>query len=290
MDFVCPRCQHRYQSSENLVGKEVRCKNAACGHVFRVVAARESPIASPPTTAVPPGPKSGVAPPASGAAASGPRIPAGMPPMPARDGSPGPTGDALGFLSGSAPPAIDGRTPASREAAVSEGEPAIGVKRPFGVVWIVFYWLFSGVLAAVGGLFLTSLLSFAAGAAGALRDLPFESRSGTAAALMSLVMELIGLLIFHLGLLTLVACYGLWTFRKWGLSLAKIVAFVNAALNLIGLVICLVTRVGIVASLGNSFVSVAILVYLYGGGNLSARLQRYSTGLHGVEDTAWKYE
>ena len=38
MDFVCPRCQHRYQGSDNLVGKEVRCKNAGCQHVFNVVA------------------------------------------------------------------------------------------------------------------------------------------------------------------------------------------------------------------------------------------------------------
>jgi len=40
MEFVCPRCQHRYQGSENLVGKEVRCKNAGCELVFKVAAAQ----------------------------------------------------------------------------------------------------------------------------------------------------------------------------------------------------------------------------------------------------------
>ena len=117
-----------------------------------------------------------------------------------------------------------------------------------------------------------------------------EGSLETGAVLALMLVEALALLVFHLGLITLVACYGLWTFRGWGLFLAKVAADLNAVLNLIGLVICLVTRLGMLGSLANFCISVGILVYLYGGGNLAARLQRYSSGLHGVETSTWRYE
>ena len=109
MDFVCPHCQHRYQGSDNLVGKEVRCKNVACGQVFRVVVAREPPITSPQAMASA-DPQNGVAATASLAAVPGPRISAGMPPMPPPAAPAEPEGDPLAFLSGSTASAANPKT------------------------------------------------------------------------------------------------------------------------------------------------------------------------------------
>ena len=92
------------------------------------------------------------------------------------------------------------------------------------------------------------------------------------------LMEFIGLLLLHYGLLLMVACYGLWTFRRWGLSLARGLAIASLALNVIVLIITMVTRAGIVAGVAGLVVSAGILVYLYGSANLRDRLQRYLRG------------
>ena len=59
------------------------------------------------------------------------------------------------------------------------------------------------------------------------------------AAIATELMGLVGLLWFHYGLLLELACYGLWTYRRWGPSLAKIMAVVNVIGSLIGLVAAL---------------------------------------------------
>jgi len=92
-------------------------------------------------------------------------------------------------------------------------------------------------------------------------------------------------MLFHYGLLLLVACYGLWTFRKWGISLARGLAIVFVLLNILALIITLVNRTGIVACVAGVFISVCIMVYLYGSANLRDRLHRYirTDGLQGSE-------
>ncbi len=286
MDFVCPRCQHKYQISENLVGKEVRCKNAACGHVFRVVAAREPLIASPQAMAASPGPKSGVAPPPSGTAASSPRIPAGMPPVPQ-------TGGALDFLNVAADRPMGPKLPVDGADRPAEANaPAVGAagthpKRPAILVWIIFYWTFAGILTMFGAVLFQVWLGFAGGAIAAMPD---ELRRSAPVWLILLLeaVQFLALVLFHYGVLLLVACYGLWTFRAWGLSLARILAIVSAALNLIGVVAAIVLRAAIVASLAGLVISLLVLGYLYGTSNVSQRLGRVASNLRGPGGRGWE--
>jgi uncharacterized membrane protein (DUF2068 family) len=93
---------------------------------------------------------------------------------------------------------------------------------------------------------------------------------------------------FHVGLLTEMACYGLWTFRRWGLSLARILAVVYAVGSLIGLVVALVMRAGIVASLAGLVINAGIVVYLYGRSNLSERLQQVFSRVRQVDGQTWE--
>ena len=84
---------------------------------------------------------------------------------------------------------------------------------------------------------------------------------------------------FHCGIFSLVVCYGLWTFRKWGLSLAKILAIINVAMGLIGVIVAIVTCAGMVINIVQLVVSSGIVVYLYGSAELSGRAQQYLTQL-----------
>jgi len=217
-----------------MLGKRVRCKD--CGADFDVATAPPRPLQPPPARAFEPMP-------APDPAASEP-LEAGIPD----------------------PPAVTAPYP-----------PVAKAQKPFGLVWIVFNWAMAGVsLVVIGGIFLA--LGTALGAANeASRTMfgPLGLRdAGGDAALRSILLEILGLLVFHYGLLLLVTCYGLWTFRRWGLSWAKSLAVGNAILVLIGLVISVVTRVGIVASVVGVFISAGILAYLYGSVDLRDRLHR----------------
>ncbi len=101
-------------------------------------------------------------------------------------------------------------------------------------------------------------------------------------------MGLVGLLVFHYGLLLELACYGLWTYRRWGLSLAKILAMLQLIGSLIGLVASLVMRVGIVSALTSLVISVGIVVYLYGSSNLSERVQQVFSRVRQGEGRTWE--
>jgi uncharacterized membrane protein (DUF2068 family) len=182
--------------------------------------------------------------------------------------------------------------PTAPEPAGPEGlqvpPSAAGVKRPFGLVFVVFYWVIAGALYLVMGYVLALMGGALGGAIGGARDM-FDSSNlrdlTRAGALVMALVEFVGLLVFYLGLLTLVACYGLWTFRAWGLSLARGLAVAYVALNVLGLFLCLATRAGIVTAVVGSGVSTGILVYLYGKTGLRDRLQRYVRGrqLQGVD-------
>ncbi len=204
------------------------------------------------------------------------------------DGAPPPPpGDPLSFLqSGAGPTPVDG----PRNLGGARGSSAVPVgamKRPVGLVWIVFYWAICGVAGIIGGLMLTYGTSFLGGVSQGFED-TFHSRRPESAVLATEMMGLGGLLLFHYALLLELACYGLWTFRRWGLSLAKILAVLQLIGGLIGLVAALVMRVGIVGALAGFAISIGIVVYLFGSSNLSERLQQVFSRVRQVDGRTWE--
>lgn len=75
MEISCPRCQKKYAVSDDMAGRQVRCKNATCQQVFSVPAASGIHTGSP-----------------------GP-LPTGMPPMPDADNASTPADEPWAFLS-----------------------------------------------------------------------------------------------------------------------------------------------------------------------------------------------
>jgi uncharacterized protein YbaR (Trm112 family) len=157
------------------------------------------------------------------------------------------------------------------------GSGPLPVQRPFGLVWVVFYWVIWGVGCLVMGYMLATMGGVMGGVRSMTQDM-FGSGGfrgpGRESALATVLLEFAGLLIFHVGLLTIVTCYGLWTSRKWGLSLARGLAIAYVVLNLIGFVVSLVSRTGIVMCLVGLAISGGILFYLYGKAGLRNRLQQ----------------
>ena len=195
-------------------------------------------------------------------------------------------------------PAVYPRTESSRAPAnglsnlgdvISSSGVTTGIpRRPAGLVWIVFYWSLSGVAAMAMGLAATWFAGVMVGAAAAGEGRPgFGVASGHGAIVAALV-EFLGLLLFHFGLLILVTCYGLWTFRKWALCLAKVLAVAFVVLILVGFVGSLISRVGIVSNLVNLGISIAVVVYLYGSSNLSERLQQVFSHVGQVDGQTWE--
>ena len=200
---------------------------------------------------------------------------------------PPPPGDPLAFLhSGAGPAPVDG----PRNLGETRGSSAVPVgamKRPAGLVWIVFYWGICGVLGIFGGLMVTYGASFIGGMSQSFEG-AFHSRRSDEAAIAVELMGLGGLLAFHYSLLLELACYGLWTFRRWGLSLAKILAVVQLIGGLIGLVAALVMRTGIVVTLAGLAISVGIVIYLFGSSNLSERLQQVFSRVRRADGRTWE--
>jgi hypothetical protein len=165
--------------------------------------------------------------------------------------------------------------------------PPPKVQRTFGLVWLVFFWIIQGVGCLVVGPICISIGEAKGGVIEITRNM-FGSR-GLGSSLEVVFLELLGLLIFHYGLLLLVACYGLWTFRRWALSLAKGLAIVFVVLNILVFIITLVNRMGIVLSVAGMFISVGILVYLFGSVNLRDRLQHLQQYIRtdGLQGNEW---
>ena len=154
--------------------------------------------------------------------------------------------------------------------------PATGVKRPFGLAWIVFYWIIAEGIGSI----LQSFMFFLAGAMGGALAEIFEEvgleEAERAPRVVSVLLEFAGVLLFHYGLLILVTCYGLWTFRRWGVTMGRALAIVSLVLNTIGFIICLVSRVGVVISVVSLLISLGILLYLYEHPLLSRGLRELS--------------
>jgi hypothetical protein len=160
---------------------------------------------------------------------------------------------------------------------------ATGPRRRFGLVWVVFYWALAGMGLVVGG----CIIALKAGAWGgsnervqAMLDPAGLGDFGKAGGLAAALPELIGLALFHFGLLLMVTAYGLWTLRRWGLSLAKVLAVAFVALNAICVVMAVIAKAGIVAGSTGLVIAMAMLVYLYGGPNVLRRLRQYLPGKH----------
>ncbi|MEI8372862.1 MAG: hypothetical protein WCJ35_08515 [Planctomycetota bacterium] len=166
-------------------------------------------------------------------------------------------------------------------------EPVGAAKRSAGIVWIVFYYSLGGLVSIVVGLGLYIVASFLGGLSQGIENtLYFRRPEGSFIA--TELMSLGGLLLFHYGLLLELACYGLWTYRRWGLSLAKILAVLQAISSSIGIVMALVTRTGIVANLVGLVISVGIVVYLFSSLNLSERVQQVFSRVRNVSGQTWQ--
>ena len=248
----CPHCNRSLKAPETLAGKTVHCPR--CGQPMKVPPVAHTP--SPPSrshhSAAAEGDDS-VSPSRPATAAP---LPSGMPPLP--DGH---------------PPArvpSDQGTPAPPAAAsVAFDVPA----RPPGLVWIVFYWAISGaglILYGIAGCLLTGLLGGAVSGASSL----VPRQVGPVPALLVELAGFVALLVLHAGLLTEVACYGLWKRRRWGITLGRGLAILYMVFCLIGLVIAIVVRAGIVMSLVGLLINLRILMYLFEVPSLLSRLRQ----------------
>lgn len=154
--------------------------------------------------------------------------------------------------------------------------------RPFGLVWIVFYWVLEGLACVVSGSIAAMTFSFVPSMflSMFLHEVPpIRSTEGRMVwwvmKIMTEGMGLLSLCIFHLGLFTLVVCYGLWSFRAWGLRYARPLSMLYAVLG--GLFLLLIFLGGsIVILLTNLVISICIMIYFwYGLGELWERLRKY---------------
>ena len=163
--------------------------------------------------------------------------------------------------------------------------PATIAKRPFGLVWVVFYWIISGAVGMAYGIVLCIMAGLGGSVSSELsRGLGSLAREPARGIALFEFVGLLGLLLFHYGLLLLVAGYGLWTNRRWGLVLARPLAIASVVLGAIALTSCIMNRAVIVASAVNLIVSVRILLYLYGHSSLPGLFRRFLPGPSARED------
>jgi len=251
----CPRCNKRYEVSDDLVGRQLRCSNAACRHVFTLaVSAAQSPVGaySNPPAARPPPPRPAIS---TGSAGSPSSSPANMPPVPDAYAQNSAPDNPYAYL-GPIVPSSDG---------AAESHASVAAKRPLGLVWIVFYFAISGALTV----FLALAAMFATGFAAGLADTAFSHpHERDVAVFVMVLLQLLALAVLHLGILLIVACYGLWTFRRWGLTLANTLLVIEIVLHVLALVLGGVSKVlgpsEIVMNFASLGVCVAILTYLSG--------------------------
>ncbi len=260
MTVQCPSCRRVHPAPETILGKKVQCRD--CGSAFVATAAQDG---VPSRTAAP---------------ATQPTT-APLPPQAERPVSE--DGQLVHPFEKPAP------APATELAEFSVVSPGIGAKRPFGLVWVIFFWVIQGLGLIALGVALSVAMGALGGASGSSRGFdPFNLDRGPAggAVLAVLGIEFAGVLLFHYGLLLLVACYGLWTFRRWGVPLARALAIVGVVLGLIILIVSIVSRAGVVAGVVGLLANAAILVYLYGRLDVSA-LRKYLR-TPGAGEGMWK--
>lgn len=300
MRVFCPKCRTEHDVPEDLVGTRVRCGNTDCQQTFTV----------PPTGKKSTGARtSGVPSPGRGDHASqvtvdslGSAKSSALGPPTFSNGNPAasPSSHPVSF----APPDQGRTTGDARTMTVHQPTASIGTlqsrtaddlsrdthelvrvpRRPAMLVWIVFLWGINGLASIAVGTILSYVATFVGGVERASRDLFGAHDVSVLAAEM---LALFALLAFHFGLLMEVTCYGLWTFRRWALSLAKTVAGITAALSVIGVVVALITRQAIVVSLAGLFVNCGIWFYFVGSSNFSRRMQQLFARVRQAEGQAW---
>jgi hypothetical protein len=175
------------------------------------------------------------------------------------------------------PPSLDSPV---RESRWREGpsEPSLQSKRSAVLVWIVFYWIFNGIAGIVIGILLPIMASFARGMASEMMEIN-RSKSDDEVLVALELVGLGGVLSFHVGLIMLVASYGLWTFRIWALPLARVLAVVFAVGNILGLIFSVVMRQGIGIALFGCIIQGVIVVYLFGAKRVAEYFQRSAAHL-----------
>ena len=187
---------------------------------------------------------------------------------------------------------------AAAEEASASGQPPESPspaetrrKRPLGLVWIVFYWLLLGVTLITAGSILSSMgyvVGTSAKSVG-LDDLLAASggkRSSTVGGAMAL-LEFLGILMFHLGLLHAVACYGLWAYRRWGFVCARVLAIADVVLDLILLILALSSGMSVVTLLVVLLTACVILAYVWGYSPAGV-FQRHLRRLRTLGPTTWE--
>ncbi len=266
MEVVCPSCKSVLVAPEALIGKRVQCKR--CGSAFTV---EPSPIPMP----QPPGqPEARQSQPPS---FSPPPQPQGFP-------APAPAARAPEMH----PPALP-----SHPAAPPPDAGATAPGKPFLLVFVVFYWVIGGFGCFIIGSLVSSMAGLLGGvlggALGEVISAPDLHRLGAQeyAFLVHALVDLIGVALWLYGVLLLVASYGLWTLRKWGLKLARVLAIVSLVLNVLVLIGSMILRTGFVSALAGAAISLCIAVYLYQGVNVLAQV-RDRLRSSGLGDAAWR--
>ena len=264
----CPKCNRILSVTEKAFGKTVPCPG--CNQPVTVSHPAQPLRHASGVTA--PAPWSGAVQNGHATPDSAMPLPPGMPPMPQTDEH----SESLAFLHQQTPPSEGLDLPADVKTPTPYSISSEN-KRPAALVLIVFYWAIMGSLAIIYALGTTIMAGLASGISQAAQAAA-RSESPTAA----LVGEFLGALavgLFAWGLVTLRACYGLWTFQEWGLLMAKRVAVLNIVLSLISLIISIIARVAIVMNLASLAAAVAILAYLFGTENLFGQLRQYEARL-----------
>ncbi|MBS0209047.1 MAG: hypothetical protein JSS27_08855 [Planctomycetes bacterium] len=204
----------------------------------------------------------------------------GMPPVP-------PVGDRTTHIINRNEFASDNdaysQAPSSRSESASlpieRAGPAGG--RPIGIVWLTFYFVLNGLSVMILGLIFTGLVQAGDSALSGMSHVIGQAQSraaaelGAAGTIASLTLQALAALTFHLGLLTLVASYGLWTFHAWGLSLARLLSIVYAVLAMLSVILAVSLRVGIMSSVISLTIWSIVLVHLFASAERSIRMRQY---------------
>lgn len=138
------------------------------------------------------------------------------------------------------------------------------IKKPMGVMFIVFFTIFMGVLTMLGGVLLTII-----GYAGLsiLGEIPF--RGGLFGEALSkeanrslLPLGLLGYFLLFFGTFEITAAYGLWSLAGWGKKLAVVLYVLSIPLTFLSLIGMRLTVGLVVLELIWIAVLVTIILYL----------------------------
>lgn len=137
------------------------------------------------------------------------------------------------------------------------------VKKPMGVMFIVFFTIFMGFSILLGGMIL-SISSFAGHIGfGIIREIPYIGpQAGWIGEWILFFLGIAGLFFLFLGIFYFTAAYGLWNLAEWGRRLASVLYIIAIPLSLLELIGLRVTFRLIILELMWISVLVIILFYL----------------------------